>query len=245
MKRAIKIFAGIGGVVLIIILVVLTMSFTGNPISKVLATRSADAYIDEKYPDLELMREETYYEFKRGNYIVEYRQVGSKDIHFGIGTDHFGRITDDGYEEEVRSKWNTRERLNDELNDYVNKILRDHLDYDFDMILADTFGDEENEERVSELEIDMIFDLENIPLDQYLSIYIYEEDRSLEKLSEVLLEVDALMEANNLNISKYSMVLVEPMDDETSFDDTLGVQDFPKEDLDAEDLIQRLEEEHN
>lgn len=245
MKRAIKIFAGIGGVVLIIILVVLTMSFTGNPISKVLATRSADAYIDEKYPDLELMREETYYEFKRGNYIVEYRQVDSKDIHFGIGTDHFGRITDDGYEEEVRSKWNTRERLNDELNDYVNKILRDHLDYDFDMILADTFGDEENEERVSELEIDMIFDLENIPLDQYLSIYIYEEDRSLEKLSEVLLEVDALMEANNLNISKYSMVLVEPMDDETSFDDTLGVQDFPKEDLDAEDLIQRLEEEHN
>lgn len=241
MKKALRILAGIGAIVLIILLVIITMGFTGNPISKILATRGANKYVEENYSDLDLLREEAVFEFKRGFYIVKYYKTKSKDIHFGIETDHLGRVTNDGYKEEVLSKWNTRIRLEDEFIDYVEKIVRDNLDYDFNMVHPSTFGDEEGE-RVSNLEIDMIFDLHNIPFEQHLSIYIYEEDRSFQKMSEVLVEVDKLMEENSINISKYTIVLEEPMDDESGMGAMLEILGFPKEYIDSEDLPKALED---
>lgn len=245
MERAIKIIAGVGAVLLIIFLLILTMGFTGNPISKVLATRTADKYIEENYSDLDLKREETVYEFKRGYYIVKYYNKNSKDIHFGIETDYLGRITYDGYEGVVLSKWNTIVRLNDEFGVYVEQIVRDNLDYDFNMIIADTFGDEENEEKISQLEIDMNIDMENIPLDKYLTIYIYEENRTWTRVAEVMLELDELMEEYNLNIRSYSVVLEEPREEEAPAGDGLGIYEFPKELLDSEDLPKALEEFYN
>ncbi len=47
----------------------------------------------------------------------------------------------------------------------------------------------------------MIFDFHNISFDQYITIYIYEENRTWERLAEVILEVDELMEEKNLDIS--------------------------------------------
>lgn len=242
MKRAIRILAGVGAFVLVILLIIITMGFTGNPISKLLATRTADKYVEENYSDLDLLREGTVFEFKRGYYIVKYNQPESKDIHFGIETDYLGRITIDGYEEVVLSKWNTLWRLNEEFNSNVEQLLRDNLDYDFDMIIAEFPGDKKNEEKLSQLEIDMNFYMENIPLDKYLTIYIYEENRSWERITEVILEVDGLMESNNIDIDYYSIILQEPReDDETLVGDGLGVYEFPKENLNSEDLPRKLE----
>ncbi len=114
------------------------MALVGNPISKILATRTADKYIEEKYPDLKVHREETYYNFKDGNYGVKYLDRKSKDIHFTIGTDYLGRLSYDGYERDVLSKWNTRLRLETEYSNYVEKIIKDNLDYDYNMILPST-----------------------------------------------------------------------------------------------------------
>ena len=245
MKKTIRILAGIGVGVLIILLLIITMAFTGNPISKALATRTADKYIEEKYPDLEVHREETYYNFKDGNYGVKYIDKKSKDIHFTIGTDYLGRLSFDGYERDVLSKWNTRLRLENEYSNYVEKIIRDNLDYDYDMILPSTFGDKEKDESLSKLEIDMIFDLDNILFDQYITIYIYEENRTWERLSEVILEVDELMEEKNLDISKYTIVLEEPRGEESKVRESLGVYDFPKELLDSENMPKVLEKFYN
>jgi len=244
MNKTIRILAGIGAAVLIILLLIITMAFTGNPISKTLATRTANKYVEEKYPDLELYREETYYNFKDGNYGVKYTDRKSKDIHFTIGTDYLGRLSYDGYERDVLSKWNTRYRLEREYSDYVENLIRDNLDYDYDMILPSTFGDKE--EDVSDLEIDMIFDFHNIPFDQYITIYIYEENRTWERLAEVILEVDELMEEKNLDISKYTIVLEEKVEDgEMKSKESIGIYDFPKELLDSEDLPKVLEDFFN
>lgn len=100
MNKTIRIIAGLGAAALIIFLLIITMAFTGNPISKVLATRTANKYMEEKYPNLEVQREESYYNFKDGNYGVKYIDRKSKDIHFTIGTDYLGRLSYDGYERE-------------------------------------------------------------------------------------------------------------------------------------------------
>lgn len=239
MNRKLRILAGIAGVVLIVILLIITMSFTGNPISKVLATRSADKYVEENYSELDLIREETMYEFKHGSYIVKYYKENSKDIHFGIETDYLGRITLDRYEWDVLSKSNTRNRLDREFSHYVEKLLRDNLDYDYSMILPNIYGDDEN---MHELDIDMIFDMEDMRLNPYLTIYIFEEDRSWDKVGEIAWEVDKLMEENNLDIFKYSIILEEPRDDDSPMGESIGVYDFPKEKLDSDNLPREMEE---
>lgn len=240
-NKPLRLLAGGAGIILIILLLILTMSLTGNPISKVLATRTADKYVEDNYSDQGFIRDETYYNFKFTSYAVEYYKGNSKDIHFNIETDYLGRLNYDGYQEAVLSKWNTRMRLNDEFNDYVEKLLRDNLDYDYNMINADNLNDE-NSENLSKLEIDMVFDFQNIALDHYLTIYIYEENRTLEKVEEVILEVDDLMEEYNLDISRYSIILEEPRDENDIMGENLGVFEFPKEYIDSENLPERLKE---
>lgn len=242
MNKKFRILAGIGGIILIGFLLVITMAFTGNPISKILANRRADKYIQENYPDLKLKKEDSFYNFKDGNYVVKFSNEESRDIHFNIETDYLGRLRYDGYKEDVLSKWNTRMRLDEEYGKYVELIIRNNLDYDFDMIMAGTFGDEEDEEYTSELEVDMNFDLHNIPFKEYLTLYIYEDNRSWEKLAQVILEVDELMEEKNFNISEYTIVLEEEKDEESRRGESLGVYEFLKEDLDSNDLPKVLEE---
>lgn len=242
MSKKIRILAGLGGLVLLILLLIVTMAFTGNPISKLLANRTADKYIEDNYPDLKLTKEDSFYNFKDGNYLVKYLDEESLDIHFNIETDYLGRLRYDGYQEDVLSKWNTRMRLDEEYGNYVESIVRGNLDYDFDMIIAGTFGDEENKEDLSQLEIDMDFDLHNLPFKEYLTIYMYEDKRSWDRLAEVILEVDSLMEEEDLNILEYTIVLQEERDEEGRRRESLGVYEFPKGDLDSEDLPKRLEE---
>lgn len=239
-NKPLRLLAGGAGIILIILLLILTMSLTGNPISKVLATRTADKYVEDNYSDQGFIRDETYYNFKFTSYAVEYYKGNSKDIHFNIETDYLGRINYDGYEEAVLSKWNTRMRLNDELNDHVEKLLRDNLNYDYNMINVDNLGDDD--ENLSALEIDMVFDFQDLPLNKYLSIYIYEEERSWGKVEEIILEVDDLMEENNLDITRYSIILEEAMDDESHIGESLGVFEFPKSYIDSKDLLEKLKE---
>ena len=243
MNKTIRILAGLGAAALIIFLFIITMAFTGNPISKVLATRTANKYMEEKYPDLEVQREETYYNFKDGNYGVKYIDRKSKDIHFTIGTDYLGRLSYDGYERDVLSKWNTRLRLESEYSNYVEKIIKDNLDYDYHMILPSTFGEGEKDENLSNLEVDMIFNLENIPFKQEINLSIFEENRTWERLAEVILQVDDLMKEKNLDIFKYTISLEGKREDgKIDPEASIGVYDFPRELLNSEELPKVLED---
>lgn len=242
MKRGIRIFSAIGALVLIIILLFLTMSFTGNPISKVLATRSADKYIEENYPDLNLQRKEAVFEFKLGNYVVEYYQENSKDFHFGIEADYLGRIIYDGYEEMILGKWNTMGRLEEELNSYVERLVRDNLAYDYNMVVVNILENLDDEEISSQFELDEVFQFDNLPLTTHLNLYIYEEDRSLERISEILFQLDDLMEAEGMDIYMYSIILQEPGEAEGTIGESYGVYGVTKKALDMEDFHDTLEE---
>lgn len=240
MEKMLGILAGIGAVILIGGLLVLTIAFTGNPISRLLATRAGDRYIRENYPDLKLEREKSYYNFKDGNYGVKYIDRKSKDIHFTIGTDYLGRITRDGYKEDVLSLWNTRLRLEDEYSHYVEKIIKDNLDYQFEMILPSSFA-HDKDEGISNLQVDMVFDLKNIPFEQELTLYIIEENRTWDRLAEIILQVDELVEREDLHPSRYTLVLMEARDEESKVRDSIGVYYFPREDLKQENLPKALE----
>lgn len=241
MSKPIRIAAAIGAIILIIFLLFVTMALTGNPISKALATRTANKYVRGKYADLDLNREETYYNFKDGSYNVKYANKKSKDLHFTISTDYLGRLYYDGYERDVISKWNTRLRLDQEYRMYLEKLIRDNLDYDYSMILPSSFADEKDE-GLDILEIDMPFDIHSFPFEGHLTIYIYEENRTWERLSEVILEINEFMEKEGIDIAQYSIILQEKVEEGSLMGDSTGVYNFPSSNLNSENLPKVLEE---
>lgn len=92
----------------------------------------------------------------------------------------------------------------------------------------------------------MILDLENLPLDQYISLYIFEEERTWERLAEIMVELDELMEENNLHISKYTISLRERGEEGKIVpQESLGVYDFPQELVKSQNLAKVLEEFFN
>ena len=64
-----KVFIGLF-VLLAIIFSIFYLIFFGNPISRLIAERSATKYIETNYKDLDLNRDRAYYNFKDGYYIV-------------------------------------------------------------------------------------------------------------------------------------------------------------------------------
>ena len=113
-----KFFVGLG-VFCTLILLFFYIAFFGNPISRILAEKSATKYIETHYKDLDLNRDRAYYNFKDGYYIVRLRDKNSEDTKFYLGFDSFGKLKQDTYDSIL---FNTFIRLSDELNDYGEKL---------------------------------------------------------------------------------------------------------------------------
>ena len=74
MKKTIKIISISIAVILLSGLLFFANAFVGNPVSKFLVNKSADRHIAEQYGDLDLVRGETTFNFKDGNYFIKDRK---------------------------------------------------------------------------------------------------------------------------------------------------------------------------
>ena len=131
--------------------------------------------------------------------------------------------------------------MDQEYRMYLEKLIRDNLDYDYSMILPSTFADEKDD-GLDILEIDMPFDIHSFPFEGHLTIYIYEENRTWERLSEVILEINEFMEKEGIDIAQYSIILQEKVEEGSLMGDSTGVYNFPSSNLNSENLPKVLEE---
>ena len=68
----------------------------GNPISERIVQKSAVAYLEENYPDLNYEIKSNSYDFKSMNYIVVVQSLDSEDTRFWLSCSRDGKhITDD------------------------------------------------------------------------------------------------------------------------------------------------------
>ncbi len=119
-------------VILVIVLLVspiafFSNAFNGNPISKMLANSNADKYVKEKYGNLDVKRDETYFEFKTSKYVVKYQSDKLKDLNFEVHCRLNGKVSYDTYEEDVLNNFSTFTRLDSELRE---KIYKENIDGD-------------------------------------------------------------------------------------------------------------------
>lgn len=80
-KKVLKITALLIAVVLITGLGIFANSLVGNPVSKMLAERTAETYLAEEYGDTDFYIENIGFNFKDGNYYVHVKSPSSIDTY--------------------------------------------------------------------------------------------------------------------------------------------------------------------
>lgn len=213
-------------------------SIYGNPISAAVATSKIRSYVEETYPELDLVVPKATYNFKFSEYNSRVRSKTSEDTHFNIGWSRKG--INDSYEYEIANYSTTIRRLTEEFDDAVEAIMKDQFLYETDIMVADM---RKSTEDLSKLERDMELDIHNPPLPASLTVYILHEDVSYEFLSSRLLELHQLMEENKIPISSYTVVVSEPVP-EGEKPDPDGASnhliDFPVEKIASGNLIETI-----
>ena len=68
----------------LVYVLILLNGFYGNPISKALAKKNAQAYIEERYPGENLSLDKLAYDFKDGSYYAIYLKEGSVDYRLNL-----------------------------------------------------------------------------------------------------------------------------------------------------------------
>ena len=226
-----KFFIGLG-IVCAIFLLFFYIAFFGNPISRLIAEKSATKYIETHYKDLYLIRDRAYYNFKDGYYIVRLRDKNSEDTKFYLGFDSFGKIKADTYDSIL---FNTAIRLSDELNAY-GKNLEKKYNFPYEISLT-TVNDYIEEKLI----LDQEFDFNNFKEDINAQAFGFVKNPSLEEGLDILCDSQKIMDKTSLKVTKYSIILIpeenKKSDGEAeSWQNSLGVYDVPEDVVRNRDL---------
>lgn len=223
-------------------------SITGNPISKFLAKRAAGDYIEDKYSDLDLEMKEVYYNFKFKTYGVNVQSKTSEDTSFTIYIDGLGNIDYDDYEHRVTNNFNTWNRLNMEIDERADQLIREELDYVFDKVFIQFIETSKNNQDLLKLRKDMKLDISSPPLPLEAYIVVFAEEVSYAKIAEVAKAIEKVLENHNIPIDTYSVRLIplsdKPKNEEkgVSWVNSLVVNDFPKELMSERNLPKVMED---
>ena len=222
--KASKVFIGLF-IFLAIIFAFICLAFFGNPISRLMAEKSATKYIETHYKDLDLNLDKAYYNFKDGYYIVRLRDKNSEDTKFYLGFDSFGRLKANTYDSIL---FNTFIRLDNELSAY-GKSLEKKYNFPYEISLT-TVNDDIEEKLV----LDQKFDFNNFKEDVNAQAFGYAKKPSLEKCLDILCDLQKIMDKTSLKVTKYSIILIpeenkKPDGEAESWAGSVNVYDVPAE----------------
>lgn len=217
---------------LVIIFSIFYLLFFGNPISRLMAEKSATKYIETHYKDLDLIRDETFYNFKDGYYTVRLRSKKSKDTKFILGFDSFGKLKQNTYDSIL---FNTEIRLLDELREYGATIQKKYnFPYEISLNTVEDFPRED-------LVLDQEFDFDNFKEEVGAEVVGFSKNPNLEECLDVLCDSQKILDKTSLKVTKYAVILIpeenkKPDGEAESWQNSLGVYDVPEDVVRNRDL---------
>ena len=245
----------------VIVLTIGAMMFFGNPVSKILVTHSAEKYLQENFSDTDFEIGTVNYDFKTSNYYVCVVSPSSADSSFTIYAGLNGKIDYHSYEDSVVKKWNTAGRINDDYREAVDAVFNNpEFPYDSDIGFGDicfttddvldyAFGTldapPEYAIKTESLELDMVYDINEFGKKAGdLTVYVYDEDVSYEKLAEILIGIRQIFDEADVGFYVIDCVLEYPKSEnpEEWRDDRVEVLDFIYDDIYEEGLVERVGE---
>lgn len=204
MSKTMKIILYTALAILLAIVLFIVLSLFGNPISKIMAEKAADQYLETHHRDLDLVHERAYYNFKDGTYVVRLWDKNSIDTKFTLEFDSFGKMKHDTFDDRL---FNTFRRYMGFLDDLADEIAKDS-GLDFVIWLR---PDDDIDYR-DYLTLDQDFDKDNLPSKITADFKAYAEKPSLEDLMNGLKKVYEALKERNIAVSTYSGLVVPNAD---------------------------------
>lgn len=253
-KRILKIAALVFAIVLIVGVCVFANGLVGNPISKAVATNTAEKHLEENFADKDFEIERVFYSFKDGYYHAFVYSPSSIDSDFTILVDMWGKLRYDTYEDRVLSGGNTADRISRDYRETVDKVLDSqafpynaHIGYgDFKFYPREHLEEHSISEYAlitEDLTLDAFYDVNELGAKHgKLTIYIDDDTVSYERLSEILLDVRSIFDDAGVKFYVVDCVLEYPKNEDSSKkqEGRVEVREFLYADIYEEGMVERV-----
>ena len=253
-KRILKIAAFVFAIALIVGVGVFANALVGNPISKVVATNTAEKHIEENYADKDFEIERVTFSFKDGYYHAFIYSPSSIDSDFTILVDMWGKLRYDTYEDRVLSGGNTADRISRDYRAAVDKVLdsqafpyNEHIGYgDFDFyprVHLEEYSVPKYALITEDLTLDAFYDVNELGAKHgKLTIYIDDDTVSYEKLSEILLDVRRIFDESGVKFYVIDCVLEYQKNEDSSKkqEGRVEVREFLYADIYEDGMVERV-----
>lgn len=253
-KRILKIAAFVFAIALIVGVCVFANALVGNPISKAMATNTAEKHIEENYADKDFEIERVTFSFKDGYYHAFIYSPSSIDSDFTILVDMWGKLRYDTYEDRVLSGGNTADRISRDYRAVVDKVLdsqafpyNEHIGYgDFDFyprVHLEEYSVPEYALITEDLTLDAFYDVNELGAKHgKLTIYIDDDTVSYERLSEILLDVRSIFDDAGVKFYVVDCVLEYQKNEDSSKkkEGRVEVREFLYADIYEDGMVERV-----
>ena len=248
--------------IMLAIVLVPVMFFVGNPLSYLLIPLRGNAYLQENYPDLDVEISDVTYDFKIGGWYAYAVSPTSRDTWFRVYIDGWGNVEGDAYSL-VESRSTTAERIAKDYRELADPIL-EKVPLDTSIAFADmTFmggreyytvvgpdGETINYTMekdygliIGGLELDADYDAAALgAMHGRITIYIHDEEVSVKKAAEALLELKDYFAEAGLPFRGIHLTLCEPLNENgQNVGEQIVLKDFLYEDIYEEGLVERVQ----
>ena len=253
-KRILKIVAFVFAIVLIVGVCVFANGLVGNPISKAVATNTAEKHLEENFADKDFEIERVFYSFKDGYYHAFIYSPSSIDSDFTILVDMWGKLRYDTYEDRVLSGGNTADRISRDYRAVVDKVLdsqafpyNEHIGYgDFDFyprVHLEEYSVPEYALITEDLTLDAFYDVNELGAKHgKLTIYIDDDTVSYERLSEILLDIRRIFDDSGVKFYVIDCVLEYQKNEDSSKkqEGRVEVREFLYADIYEDGMVERV-----
>lgn len=255
-KKVLKIIALIVAIALIIGIASMANALNGNPISRMLAKRAANAYLEEHYPNTDYYIEDLGFSFKFIGYYAHVRSDSSMDTQFTLEIDMLGHVFWDTYES-VTGGFVTARRIDQEYRELCDQVFESAtFPYPSDIAYGslEIYPQQDIDDPAiteipdyyivqEDLILDHIYDPRALGAQAgRLVVYVETDTISAEAAARVLLDIRKAFDEANIPFRAMDFVLEYPLPEEGPRPDgDIRIENFPYEQIGGDDLAARIE----
>ena len=252
-KKVLKIIALVVAIALIVGVCVFANALVGNPISKWVATNTAEKHLEDKYNEKDFEVERVTFSFKDGYYHAFVQSPSSIDSSFTIDIDMWGNLKYDHYEDRVLTGWNTADRIGRDYREKVDAILDsqtfpydEHIGYGDIEFVPRAYKDDPSFPEYAiiteDLTRDAFYDVNELGSKAgKLTIYLDDDTVSHERLAELILDTRKIFDNAGVKFYCLDFVLEYPKTvDSGKKEGRVEVMGFLYTDIYEEGMVERV-----
>lgn len=251
-KKVLKIIAFVIAIALILGICWVANGLNGNPISKMLAKKAANDYLEANFPDNDYFIEELGFSFKFTGYYAHVRSESSIDTQFTLEIDMLGNVCYDTYDD-VTGGFITARRVEREYRELTDQIFespafiyKSDIQYGtLEIYPQEAFDDPLVTDIPSyslvqdDLVIDKVYDIRELGrMAGHLIVYVDDQELTFENAAKILLDIKNQFDEANIPFRAVDLSM-------RTDGERINFDHFPYEDIYEEGLADRIKVAHD